>query len=91
MQRPGGNANIFANVLATRAEHSAAFAVSFSSGAMPKSSASSGANQSEALPVQVKTHRLLVVDDDAGFRESLCFLLKRKGYPAPLALSLIHI
>ena len=85
MQRPGGNANIFANVLATRAEHSAAFAVSFSSGAMPKSSASSGANQSEALPVQVKTHRLLVVDDDAGFRESLCFLLKRKGYPAPLA------
>ena len=85
MQRPGGNANIFANVLATGAEHSAAFAVSFSSGAMPKSSASSGANQSEALPVQVKTHRLLVVDDDAGFRESLCFLLKRKGYPAPLA------
>lgn len=31
----------------------------------------------------LKTHRLVVVDDDARFRESLCSLLQSKGYPAP--------
>lgn len=33
----------------------------------------------------LKTHRLVVVDDDARFRESLCALLQSKGYPAPAA------
>lgn len=85
VQRPGSYANIFTSKHATSATHSAASAVTFSSGAVPKFPASPEALQSKKSPVQLKAHRLVVVDDDAGFRESLCFLLKNKGYPAPVA------
>ena len=37
----------------------------------------------ENLPNQLKTHRLVVVDDDARFRDSLCSLLQSRNYPQP--------
>jgi diguanylate cyclase (GGDEF)-like protein/PAS domain S-box-containing protein len=35
----------------------------------------------------LKNRRLVVVDDDAAFRESLCDLLQSHGYPAPVSCS----
>ncbi|WP_294246401.1 EAL domain-containing protein [Propionivibrio sp.] len=52
-------------------------------GGIAKCSASSLASQPKKLVDSPKPHRIVVVDDDTGFRESLCALLKSRGYAEP--------
>jgi len=50
---------------------------------VPGLSAPPVAHQAEVSTNLLNTRRLIVVDDDSRFRESLCALLQSRGYPAP--------
>lgn len=54
-------------------------------GAAPKPLASRATHAPAKTTSIQKTHRIVVVDDDIGFRESLCALLRSRGYPQPVA------